>query len=80
MGEFGRVVRAGAGRILVGACVDVGGSEVPYAPLLGALRSLVRETDADQLAELVGAGGGTEAAGVAHRPGLLDAPRRQSPA
>ena len=56
--EFARVVRAGEGRILVGACVDVGGSELPYAPLLGVLRSLVRETDADQLEELVGAGGG----------------------
>jgi DNA-binding CsgD family transcriptional regulator/tetratricopeptide (TPR) repeat protein len=58
VGEFGRDVLARPGRFLVGGCVDVGGSELPYAPLLGVLRSLVRETDADQLEELVGAGSG----------------------
>jgi predicted ATPase len=56
--EFGRVVRGGEGRFLVGGCVDVGGSELPYAPLLGVLRSLVRDTDPAQLEELIGAGGG----------------------
>ncbi len=56
--EFGREVRAGDGRFLVGGCVDVGGSELPYAPLFGALRSLVRDTEPRLLQELVGAGGG----------------------
>jgi DNA-binding CsgD family transcriptional regulator len=55
--EFGRAVRAAEGRVLVGGCVDVGGSELPYAPLLGVLRSLVRDTDPGQLEELIGAGG-----------------------
>jgi DNA-binding CsgD family transcriptional regulator/tetratricopeptide (TPR) repeat protein len=58
VGEFGRAVRACEGQFLVGGCVDVGGSELPYAPLLGVLRSLVRDTDPGQLEELIGAGGG----------------------
>jgi predicted ATPase/DNA-binding CsgD family transcriptional regulator len=56
--EFGREVHGGNGRLLVGGCVDVGGSELPYAPLFGALRSLVRDTEPGQLDELVGTGGG----------------------
>ena len=58
VGEFGREVRGGNGRLLVGGCVDVGGSELPYAPLFGVLRSLVRDTEPERLEELVGAGGG----------------------
>ena len=41
-------------RFLAGSCVDVGGSELPYAPLLGALRMLVRDTEPRVLEELVG--------------------------
>ncbi len=51
-------MRGDSGRLLVGGCVDVGGSELPYAPLFGALRSLVRDTEPRQLEELVGTGGG----------------------
>ena len=52
--ELERLPEAGAMRFLVGGCVDVGGSELPYAPLLGALRMLVRDTEPRVLDELVG--------------------------
>ena len=52
--ELERLPEAGAMRFLVGGCVDVGGSELPYAPLLGALRMLVRDTEPRVLEELVG--------------------------
>ena len=56
--EFERIARSRGARVLAGACVDIGGSELPYAPLLGALRTLVRETQPRRLERLVGAGGG----------------------
>jgi DNA-binding CsgD family transcriptional regulator/tetratricopeptide (TPR) repeat protein len=55
--EFQRVARSRGARVLAGGCVDMGGSELPYAPLLGALRTLVRETEPRALEKLVGAGG-----------------------
>ena len=56
--EFERLARSRGTRVLAGACVDMGDSELPYAPLLGALRMLVRETEPRLLEKLVGAGGG----------------------
>jgi predicted ATPase len=56
--EFERLARSRGARVLAGGCVDIGGSELPYAPLLGALRTLVRETEPRRLEGLVGAGGG----------------------
>ena len=58
VGEFERLARASGSHFLVGGCVDVGGSELPYAPLLAALRPLVRDTDPRALQQLVGASGG----------------------
>jgi DNA-binding CsgD family transcriptional regulator len=55
--EFERLPLASGVRFLVGGCVDVGGSELPYAPLLAALRTLMRETEPHVLEELVGAAG-----------------------
>lgn len=37
--------RASGARVLVGECVDLGSSELPYAPLIGALRPLARDGD-----------------------------------
>lgn len=51
--ELERLPEASTLRFLVGGCVDVGGSELPYAPLLGALRILVRDTEPRVLEELV---------------------------
>lgn len=56
--EFERLALAAEARFLVGGCVDVGGSELPYAPLLGALRMLVAGVEAGVLAEMIGASGG----------------------
>jgi DNA-binding CsgD family transcriptional regulator/tetratricopeptide (TPR) repeat protein len=56
--EFERAARSRQAQVLAGGCVDMGGSELPYAPLLGALRTLVRETEPRVLARLIGAGGG----------------------
>jgi DNA-binding CsgD family transcriptional regulator/tetratricopeptide (TPR) repeat protein len=55
--EFERMALVAGARYLVGGCVDVGGSELPYAPLLGALRTLVRDSNPRALEELVGPAG-----------------------
>ena len=44
--------RAGA-TVLVGGCVELGGEGVPFAPLIEALRALVRDLDEAALARLV---------------------------
>jgi hypothetical protein len=54
--EFERIARARGARVLAGGCVDAGGSELPYARLLGPLRMLVRELEPGRLEKLVGAG------------------------
>ena len=40
--------------VLVGGCLDIGESTLPYAPLLEALRQLWAEFDSDALAEVLG--------------------------
>jgi DNA-binding CsgD family transcriptional regulator/tetratricopeptide (TPR) repeat protein len=45
--------KAGA-RVVAGACVDLG--DLPYAPLVDALRSLVRDIGLDRLRQLAGSG------------------------
>jgi DNA-binding CsgD family transcriptional regulator/tetratricopeptide (TPR) repeat protein len=52
MSEFAaRAADAGA-RVLTGDCIDLGDVELPYSPLVGALRDVER----DQLVELLGRG------------------------
>ncbi|MET0602807.1 MAG: AAA family ATPase [Baekduia sp.] len=41
--HFADRAAAGGARVLWGDCIDLGDSEVPYAPIVSALRSLVRE-------------------------------------
>ena len=43
--ELAARARAGGARVLSGDCVALGEGELPYAPLVGALRSLVRARD-----------------------------------
>lgn len=43
--ELARVARADGVRVLSGDCVELGEGELPYAPLVGALRPLVRDGD-----------------------------------
>ncbi len=45
---------ARTGRVLSGACVEVGGDVLPLAPLVDALRSLARSTPPGQLEALLG--------------------------
>ena len=40
--HFAERAKAGGTRVLWGDCIDLGDSELPYAPLVSALRSLVR--------------------------------------
>ena len=43
--------------VLIGGCLDIGESTVPYAPLLEALRQLWAEFDSDALTEVLGPAG-----------------------
>jgi predicted ATPase len=52
--EFERRARARGAQVLVGGCVDLGEAELPYAPLVTALRTLARKTETSDLEELVG--------------------------
>jgi predicted ATPase/DNA-binding CsgD family transcriptional regulator len=41
-------------RVLPGACLELGGEGLPFAPLVDALRALVRTTDPEQLQAVLG--------------------------
>jgi DNA-binding CsgD family transcriptional regulator len=41
-------------RVVLGACVDLGAGDLPYAPLIDALRGLARDLGTTRLRELVG--------------------------
>jgi ATP/maltotriose-dependent transcriptional regulator MalT len=43
--ELARTARAAGARVLSGDCVELGEGELPYAPLVGALRRVAREGD-----------------------------------
>jgi DNA-binding CsgD family transcriptional regulator/tetratricopeptide (TPR) repeat protein len=43
--EFDRRATAGGARVLVGECVDLAGGELPYGPVVAALRPLVGDPD-----------------------------------
>ena len=45
LGELERRARAAGGRVIGGDCVELGEGELPYAPLVAALRPLAREGD-----------------------------------
>src|SRR5215218_6105059 len=72
--ELTRTAREAGGRVLSGDCVELGEGELPYAPLVGALRRVAREGDPafdalppTQLADLAtilpGLGGGAREEG-----------------
>lgn len=46
--------RSGGGRVLVGACLDIGDGGLPYLPLAEALRGLSRTLDEAALEDLLG--------------------------
>ncbi|HEY7622399.1 MAG TPA: AAA family ATPase [Solirubrobacteraceae bacterium] len=45
LSELTRRAQASGARVLSGDCVELGEGELPYAPLVGALRSLARDRD-----------------------------------
>ncbi len=47
--------RAAGARVLVGACVELGGEGLPFAPIADAVRALARELDPAELDEVLGA-------------------------
>ena len=53
--EFARRARECGTLVLVGECVDLAEAELPYAPIVGALRAVVRERSEPDLAKLFGA-------------------------
>ena len=54
--ELGRRASARGARLLVGGCLDLGGTGIPYAPFVEALRSLVRDVEPGRLPALLGPG------------------------
>jgi ATP/maltotriose-dependent transcriptional regulator MalT len=48
--------RAAGARVLIGACVELGEVSLPYAPVVQALRELLRELGPDELADALGPG------------------------
>jgi DNA-binding CsgD family transcriptional regulator/tetratricopeptide (TPR) repeat protein len=54
--RFLESARQRGARTLVGACLEFGAGDVPYAPFLEALRLLVRSVEPERLPALLGAG------------------------
>jgi predicted ATPase len=52
--QAGQRARRQGFTVLIGGCLDIGESTVPYAPLLEALRQLWAEFDSDALTEVLG--------------------------
>ena len=58
MAEFATRARAAGARVLSGECFELGEGELPYAPIVSALRELSRETGPEGLVELAGPSSG----------------------
>src|SRR5215470_2654669 len=56
VGELAGVASAAGLRVLAGQCIQLGGEELPLAPLVDALRALARVAPAGELEELLGPG------------------------
>ena len=54
--EFSTRARESGARVLVGGSLQVGATGLPYAPIVGALRPLLRSLPPERLDELLGAG------------------------
>ena len=54
--EYDERARAAGALVLTGDCVELGEGELPYAPIVGALRDLQRELGAEAVIELAGQG------------------------
>jgi ATP/maltotriose-dependent transcriptional regulator MalT len=80
VGEFAARVHGDggptAGRVLVGGCLELSASGLPYAPFTGILRQLVRDIGMDGLGALMPGGRAGELARLL--PGLGDGEARES--
>lgn len=54
--EFAAEARASGARVVIGQCVELGDSGIPYAPVASALRELAGELGPQRLLELAGPG------------------------
>jgi DNA-binding NarL/FixJ family response regulator len=54
--ECGDRARAAGAQVLTGDCVELGEGELPYAPIVGALRDLQRAIGTEAIGELAGVG------------------------
>jgi DNA-binding CsgD family transcriptional regulator len=57
VGEFAERARGAGARVMTGDCVELGEGELPYAPLVGALRELAHDIGPEPLVELAGGAG-----------------------
>ena len=72
--EFIGDVRRSTASVLVGGCMELGDGGLPFAPFVGAFRSLMRQRDGDELDRLLGTGRGELGRLV---PGLAGSGSRQ---
>ncbi|MEO6578723.1 MAG: AAA family ATPase, partial [Candidatus Limnocylindria bacterium] len=56
--EFVAEARAGSNHVLIGDCLQLGETGLPYAPFVGALRPLLRSLPRERLDDLIGPGRG----------------------
>lgn len=54
--ELGERAQAAGARVLVGACVELGGEGIPFGPVVEMLRALAGELEPDELDRVLGAG------------------------
>jgi DNA-binding CsgD family transcriptional regulator len=54
--SFAAAAEADGASVLLGGCLDLGEGAVPYAPIVEALRGLIRRTDPDELEAVIGHG------------------------
>ena len=83
--EFGNRARAAGAQVLVGGCLQLGETGLPYAPFVAALRPLLQALDSDDLDQLLGPGRAELAQllpdiGTKHRRERADASLDPSPA
>ena len=76
--EFRRRARARGFTVLTGECLELAEGELPYAPLVGALRSLLRGQDRAETEELLG-GAREPLSRLLPEPGAADPPRSTAP-
>ena len=56
MSEFVAGARSSGAHILIGDCLQLGETGLPYAPFVGALRPLLRSLSPERLDEVIGPG------------------------